>query len=158
VENIIIKIDNITIIITDSVFNNLKKESVGNIETGGTLYGFKLQRRNEYVISGLTTFQDNDIRTGYTFERKDLKHFDIINKEWEKDSSIMFLGDWHYHPSNNVNASWTDLTTFENLKKNSITSSKIICNIITCKNYFVLYVNDKKSNSNYSKEQIYFSK
>lgn len=155
-ENVIVKIENITIIISENVLISLKKESVGKIETGGTLFGFKLKDRNEYIISGVTFFQPKDKKFNFGFERNDERHFEIINDMWKKDGSTMFLGDWHYHPTNEVSPSKRDLLTFNDLSESSFSSSKILCNIITCNDYFVIYVIEKKSRKNYNPVKVCF--
>ena len=156
-ENVIVKIENITIIISENVVECLKKESIGNMETGGTVFGFKLKYHNEFIISGITLIQSEDKRTKFSFERKDEKHFEIINEVWKKDKSIMYIGDWHYHPSNDVYPSKRDFETFNDLRKCSFTSSKIFCNIITCKDYFIIYVFEKKSRKNYNPVKVCFN-
>ena len=129
VENVIINFKLGVVIIEKDVLSSLKINI--NKETGGVLYGFKLKENNEYVICGCTKKQNDDESSEYSFYRKDKKHFEIIKQLWLKDKTIMYLGDWHYHPAKYVNASNTDYESFKENCLSSKTNSKYMFNIIT---------------------------
>lgn len=68
VESVIISFDNIVLVIDKCVINQIL--SVINnkpIETGGILYGSKLLKLEEYVISGNTFQQPKDVATYSNF-------------------------------------------------------------------------------------------
>ena len=124
-------------------------------ETGGVLYGFKISGREEYVISGWTTPQSEDVFSPCSFFRKDKRHFDLIKKLWSKDGTTMYFGDWHFHPVNKVVPSQQDYSSFAKVCKESKTSSKYIVNIIVAKQELVVFVYDKKRKSKLSEYHIY---
>lgn len=114
-------------------------------ETGGILIGYKLFERNEYVLSAYTKQQMDDNARFCDFERNSSKHFEILKSMWKENESLMYFGDWHFHPVDYVSPSSTDLKTFKKLCKNSVTSSKYMIFIIVAKKQFRVFIYDKKS-------------
>ena len=142
-EHIIIKNNDMVLIIKSTVIFNLMNK--GEIETGGILYGYKVSGREEYIITGNTPKQKKDICGKNYFLRKDKRHFIILKELWKKDKSIMYFGDWHYHPTNNVFASNDDLHTFSKLCTSCKTNSKYIINIIASRNEFEVFIYHKET-------------
>lgn len=145
VESVIISFDDIVLVIDKCVINQIL--SVINnkpIETGGILYGSKLLKLEEYVISGNTFQQPKDVATYSNFERKDNNHFKLLKMNRRNDKSLMYFGDWHYHPVDYVSPSNTDLISFERNSKSCKTDSKYMFNIICSKKEFAIYIYDRQ--------------
>lgn len=101
-------------------------------ELGGTIYGYKLKEIEEYRIIGFTFPFSKDICTSTNFYRKDKRHVASIRKAHNKDVKIMYLGEWHSHPVNNITPSSLDYHTWNNLSMNAKTSAnRLIFLIVT---------------------------
>lgn len=116
----------------------------GNQESGGVLFGFKVNEKEEYVICGWTLPQEKDSFSTASFSRNDEKHFDLIKEIWKEDKTTMYFGDWHFHPVDIVIPSNQDFSSFIKICKKSKTSSKHIINIIAAKKELVMFVYNKK--------------
>ena len=154
-ENLIIKKDELVIVIDSKVLCDFISINSSN-ETGGVLYGFKVKDMEEYIISGCTFPQENDIRTYSTFQRIDSKHFKIVNDFWKDDKCTMYFGDWHFHPVDYVYPSKQDHDSFEMLCKKTKTSSKYIINIIVSKKELRLFVFLKKGSKQILEQKYLF--
>lgn len=145
-ENIVVNYKNLSIVVLGVVMDKIKNYiQTSLLETGGILYGFKIKEKEEYIISGFTKKQDLDKVSKCSYNRLDPMHFILIKEYWKNDKSIMYLGDWHYHPVNYIVPSQTDYQTFENISKESVTSSKYLFYIIISEDEFGLYVYEKRS-------------
>lgn len=144
-ENIVLTNKNISIVIKGKVLEkilaNIKNRS---LETGGILYGFKIKEKDEYILSGITEQQELDQVTCCSFNRLDSNHLKIVHNLWKEDKSIMYLGDWHYHPVDSVNPSGTDYQSFKRNTNESKTDSKFLFYIIVGKKEFELFIYEKK--------------
>ena len=126
-------------------------------ETGGVIYGFKIKDNNEYIISGFTDSQPGDQFDYSTFCRKDKIHFDIINEIRKNDFSIMYFGDWHFHPSNNSSPSKTDTKTFSKICQEVTTSSKYLVFIVFCRIDCTIIIYSKALHREIHRERICFN-
>ena len=142
-ENLTISQEGIVIVLDCEVlefFMTLNSEH----ESGGVLYGSKVNEKEEYVVSGWTLPQKNDTFSAVSFCRNDKKHFDLINKKWRDDKTTMYFGDWHFHPVNDVAPSNQDYSSFVKICKESKTSSRYMINIIAAKQELIIFVYHKK--------------
>lgn len=53
-----------------------------------------------------------------------------INKIWEDDNTITYIGDWHTHPEKNPTPSYTDIDTIKDKFVNAKISSNFLIDII----------------------------
>lgn len=145
-ENIVLTSKKISIVIEGTVLEKIlagiKNKS---LETGGILYGFKIKETDEYILSGITEQQELDQVTFCSYNRLDPNHLKIVNNLWKEDKSIMYLGDWHYHPVDFITPSRTDYQTFKRNTKESKTDSKFLFYIIVGKQELEFFVYNKKT-------------
>ncbi len=158
VENIVLTNKKISIVIEGKVLEkilaNIKNKS---LETGGILYGFKIKETDEYILSGITEQQELDKVTCCSYNRLDPNHLKIVNNLWKEDKSIMYLGDWHYHPVDFINPSRTDYQTFKRNAKESKTDSQFLFYIIVGKQEIKLFIYKKKCAKLLDILQIYWN-
>lgn len=129
-EELIIKNDEISIILDINLISNLYRNLSDKNENGGVLYGYKLSEIEEYRICGFTCPFKKDIISSYTYHRLDQRHIKYIKDIWIKDKTTMYLGDWHSHPSEISIPSKTDENTWRKISVNSKTNSAILIFII----------------------------
>ena len=117
--------------IDDSVFEQLHQyRQINGSETGGILLGYilphdviKVKKCSEPCIYG--------IASSYTFERDAEKANQIIKQEIvESEGKMVYLGEWHTHPTSNPSPSPTDKKSIKDILKNNHLASNIIIFII----------------------------
>ena len=85
-------------------------------EAGGILLGY---RRGPHIeVLEATAPMRKDIRGRNSFERKDSGHQSLSDKRWEaSDGTILYLGEWHTHPTNIPEPSTIDRHEWDKLKR-----------------------------------------
>lgn len=79
-----------------------------NAEAGGVLLGRHLLDSHDIVIDEVTTPQDSDRRSRFSFFRS-LRHETLARERWQMQSSTMaYLGLWHTHPEADPTLSGAD--------------------------------------------------
>ncbi|MCH5171565.1 MAG: Mov34/MPN/PAD-1 family protein [Erysipelotrichales bacterium] len=155
-ENVVITYKRLSIVIKTDVIKSLFKVTNSHLESGGILYGFKIKEKNEYIISGITNQQYFDRVTSTSYSRLDPNHIEIVNSIWKCDNTTMYLGDWHFHPSDYVFPSSTDYNTFKNNSVKCKTSSKYLFYLIVGKKEIALYICEKEDGAIINSQKIYF--
>uniref|UniRef100_UPI00391990A8 Mov34/MPN/PAD-1 family protein n=1 Tax=Hylemonella sp. TaxID=2066020 RepID=UPI00391990A8 len=94
-----------------STFRQVHKDDT---EAGGILLGF---RRGEHLhIVDSTTPMTGDLRTKYSFDRRDPGHQVAATNAWKASNGcIDYLGEWHTHPESHPKPSSLDLREWRNL-------------------------------------------
>ncbi|MFM2057746.1 MAG: hypothetical protein RLY71_2131 [Pseudomonadota bacterium] len=78
-------------------------------EAGGVLLGRHLIDSDNVVIDEVTTPQNSDRRSRFSFFRSS-QHETLARARWQQQSSTMaYLGLWHTHPQDNPEPSHVDL-------------------------------------------------
>jgi integrative and conjugative element protein (TIGR02256 family) len=124
-EVVIIKQENISLILDNTQIKNMFDMHNFQNETGGVIYGYKLVGLKEYRITGFTTPYQEDKVYRYNFERLDPNHLKSIKSLWVNDCTTMYLGDWHSHPSNHSSPSILDKNTWYKIATESKSGSSI---------------------------------
>lgn len=76
-------------------------------EAGGLIYGVLYERG--VVLTGVTAPMPLDDRSRYHFHRRDPKHLETVEREYEiTRGHINLLGEWHTHPQKNPSPSTID--------------------------------------------------
>lgn len=82
-------------------------------EAGGVLLGRHLLDSEDIVVDEVTTPQDTDQRSRFSFFRSK-KHEMLARQQWEKQRNTMaYLGLWHTHPQKDPIPSITDRQDWE---------------------------------------------
>lgn len=144
-----LKINDLTLVIEIELIKKMFSQVTMSKESGGVIYGYKLKGLEEYRIVGITLPFDNDKTGRYSFDRSDSNHLEYVRKLWDKDKSIMYLGDWHSHPAEKSIASSLDSSTFIKISQKSITSSSYLIFAIVSKAEILITVYDKKRLTKY---------
>lgn len=98
------------IIVEDAVQRMLKfrQRSWWQAEAGGVLLGRHLLDTDDVVVDEVTTPQNSDRRSRFSFFRSK-KHGIIAQSRWsEEASTIAYLGLWHTHPESDPMPSGVD--------------------------------------------------
>lgn len=149
-EGLVVKNEGISIILKFSVIAGMFSRGSKTQENGGVLYGYKLSNIQEYRILGFTDpFQEDKISL-FRFDRLDSSHIDLINNKWIDDKSIMYLGDWHSHPSYKSYASNLDRSTWKRISKKAKTNSSILVFSIVSSNEILYCVYRKRGKEIFS--------
>lgn len=92
------------------------------IETGGIILGEIIG--NEVIIGEVSDAGNNAIKTPTRFERDSL-HCQSFLDGFE--GKLIYVGEWHYHPSKDGKPSLTDIKSFKEIaeQKNYVTSNPI---------------------------------
>lgn len=125
-EDWLIHSDNFSLLVSKELLNNIINQNCPTIENGGCLYGYKIQKKDEYRITGYTTPMKMDEQKRCNFIRNDFMHMQVIQKIWSNDKVTMYLGDWHTHPFGNANPSSLDLKTFREVSVSCQTTANFI--------------------------------
>ncbi|NMM80903.1 hypothetical protein B2J86_08190 [Acidovorax sp. SRB_14] len=79
-----------------------------NAEAGGVLLGRHLLDSHDVVVDEVTTPQDSDRRSRFSFFRS-RRHESLARERWQIQSSTMaYLGLWHTHPEADPTPSGVD--------------------------------------------------
>ena len=77
-------------------------------ETGGILIGhYSRDRKTVEVLKAYPPPSDS-VFSGWWFVRGTLGLTTILARLWKGNNRQYYVGEWHYHPSSNVNPSGTD--------------------------------------------------
>jgi len=87
----------------------LEVDNAKGIETGGILVGVRLMN-DDIIITHATSPGPKAIKSKYSFQ-KDFDYTLRIMKMLYRKYSVIYLGEWHKHPTNNVNYSCADLAS-----------------------------------------------
>ena len=128
-----IEVCNYSIEISDSVFDIIKPfiQMNNENESGGILFGQKIEGKNEYHIVGLTTPNKSDKSSRFSFVRNAKNAQKVISKKWKDTSGyVNYIGEWHTHPERNPKPSSIDLKTYETISLDGSSLYPISINII----------------------------
>jgi integrative and conjugative element protein (TIGR02256 family) len=106
----------INITIEKSTLNEIRGliEKSIPVETGGVLAGFKDDKGN-IIIKKASGPGPKAVQTSLTFE-KDIEFCqNFLNEIYSINSKIVYVGEWHSHPSNNNKPSHTDLKSLSDI-------------------------------------------
>lgn len=79
-------------------------------ESGGVLFGKKISKKEEYILTDISEPTKQDKGSRYSFLRNKDSAQRIINKKWkETRGEENYIGEWHTHPEPNPKPSKTDL-------------------------------------------------
>lgn len=82
-------------------------------EAGGVLLGRHLLDSDDVVVDEVTTPQNSDRRTRFSFFRSK-KHEELARVRWEEEASTLsYLGLWHTHPEDSPTPSSVDRHDWE---------------------------------------------
>ncbi|MGL5634042.1 MAG: Mov34/MPN/PAD-1 family protein [Sarcina sp.] len=97
--------------IKDEVINIIKvykQLKTTDCEAGGMLIGYETLN-GDIIIEYATKPYRWDVRSRYTFNRRDKKHNRILQSIWKEQGNIhVYMGEWHTHPENYPNYSSQD--------------------------------------------------
>ena len=100
------------LILRGSVMTQLRSAFDVKLESGGLLLGC------EYVdgsldIDDATMPYQSDLKSKFTFVRRDLEHIRYANRRWRNSQgSCAHMGEWHTHPQAHPKPSSTDLESW----------------------------------------------
>lgn len=77
------------------LYRQIKKN---DFEAGGMLIGYETINGNIIIEYATEPFK-KDIRSRFSFDRKDKKHNKILRSIWKTEGEIhSYIGEWHTHP------------------------------------------------------------
>lgn len=89
-------------------------------EAGGVLLGRHLLDSDDLVVDEVTTPQNQDRRSRFSFFRSK-QHGVVARARWAaRDSTIAYLGLWHTHPEREPTPSGVDRRDWENAVANDV--------------------------------------
>lgn len=101
-----------------SLIDGYRQDQFFKKEAGGVLLGY---RRGVHIhVSDATGPQKKDLRTRFSFNRKDPHHQWYADELWNKSGGVVgYLGEWHTHPeqlpkpSSVDTGDWLRITTIQ---------------------------------------------
>lgn len=90
-----------------SLIDSYRQDRFFKKEAGGILLGY---RRGLHIhVSDATRPQRKDVRTRFSFDRKDPHHQWYADELWNKSGGVVgYLGEWHTHPEQSPKPSSVD--------------------------------------------------
>lgn len=104
-----------------SLIDSYRQDRFFKKEAGGVLLGY---RRGLHIhVSDATRPQKKDLRTRFSFNRKDPHHQWYADKLWNKSGGVVgYLGEWHTHPEQSPKPSSIDIRDWLRIAKTQGTS------------------------------------
>mgnify|MGYP000868271758 FL=1 len=125
-------------------YENRQKEE-GQNETGGMIIGYRLKSNNALVINDITLPTKNDSQSTFNFIRSE-DHNVVLEEKWkESQMTIMYMGEWHTHLTQNPNYSITDILSWKKLMKRAITETDILLFFIIGSEKYKIWVGDRRN-------------
>ena len=88
-------------------------------ETGGILVGYYTADRTTVVITDAFPPPKDSKQSHTSFERGTRGLVHLLKKLWRRKSQqVYYVGEWHYHPSTNVNPSEQDKNQMTSISNN----------------------------------------
>ncbi|WP_353614509.1 Mov34/MPN/PAD-1 family protein [Mangrovibacter phragmitis] len=93
------------------LLHSYRQEHYSCTEAGGTLIG---ERRGQHiVVTDISEPDLDDIRTRNRFERKGSHHQQKVDELFKQsDGFLVYLGEWHTHPEDFPQPSYTDIQSW----------------------------------------------
>lgn len=128
------KLDKINIKIETSVIdliNSFRQFKLTDCEAGGILIGRENKETGNIIIEYATEPYDKDRMTRTSFHRKDKKHINMYNQLYKENNGIYaYIGEWHTHPEDFPNYSYTDIKNWTKISNINKDKNKVYYHII----------------------------
>lgn len=128
-----IEINSIIVDISDDIIERICafKQCGSENESGGVLFGKKKVDCDTYYIIDISTPNENDKSSRFSFLRNAKAAQKIIENKWhESEGYVNYIGEWHTHPESNPAPSKTDIKTYKQISKDKSSLFPISINLI----------------------------
>ncbi len=113
------------------ILNSYKQLDSSDCEAGGMLIGY-ITLDNNVIIEYATEPHQRDIRSRFSYIRRDKTHNEILQKLWRSHTQHIYtyLGEWHSHPEKYPHYSTQDRLNWVNIGEKTIPKKEMFINII----------------------------
>lgn len=105
--------------VAEELRRNAQRDS-GSIENGGILIGRRILDSHDTVVDQVTSACPTDVQSACSFVRNPIGHQAQLDRAWRQSGGVAtYLGEWHTHPTSNVEPSPIDRRNWRKLARHA---------------------------------------